>query len=180
MREISYLQKLDEVLQAPLGVAKAPALVFQEADLSVRVLRDVFLSEFEKAIIDSPKQFERVTNFFQRTAPELVGGVELYEGKKPLFEKWKINQEIESTLNRRVDLPSGGYLIIDYTEALTVIDVNSGSFTGRGKGGSRKRSPKSTPRRRMRPYGSCGCATSAASSSSISSTWPEPATATKS
>ena len=57
---------------------KAPALVFQEADLSVRVLRDVFLSEFEKAIIDSEKQFERVTNFFQRTAPELVDGVELY------------------------------------------------------------------------------------------------------
>ena len=76
-----------------------------------------------------------MTNFFQRTAPELVDGVELYEGKKPLLEKWKIDEEIESTLNRRVDLPSGGYLIIDYAEALTVIDVNSGSFTGRGKGG---------------------------------------------
>ncbi|HEV2791820.1 MAG TPA: Rne/Rng family ribonuclease [Solirubrobacterales bacterium] len=135
VREISYLQKLNEVLERRADGSKAPALVFQEADLPVRVLRDVFLSEFEKAIIDSPKQFERVTNFFQRTAPELVGGVELYEGTKPLFEKWKINEEIESTLNRRVDLPSGGYLIIDYTEALTVIDVNSGSFTGRGKGG---------------------------------------------
>ena len=101
----------------------------------MRVLRDVFLSEFEKAIIDSEKQFERVTSFFQRTAPELVDGVELYKGKKPLFEKWGIDKEIESTLNRRVDLPSGGYLIIDYAEALTVIDVNSGSFTGRGKGG---------------------------------------------
>ena len=102
----------------------------------MRVLRDVFLSEFEKAIIDSEKQFERVTNFFQRTAPELVDGVELYKGEKQsLFEKWKIDKEIESTLNRRVDLPSGGYLIIDYAEALTVIDVNSGSFTGRGKGG---------------------------------------------
>ena len=76
-----------------------------------------------------------MTSFFQRTAPELVDGVELYEGPKPLFEKWGIDEEIESTLNRRVDLPSGGYLIIDYAEALTVIDVNSGSFTGRGKGG---------------------------------------------
>ncbi len=115
---------------------KAPAMVFQEADLSVRVLRDVFLNEFETAIIDSEKQFERVTSFFQRTAPELVGGVEMYKGqKKSLFEKYGIDKEIESTLNRRVDLPSGGYLIIDYTEALTVIDVNSGSFTGRGKGG---------------------------------------------
>ena len=101
----------------------------------MRVLRDVFLSDFEAAIIDSDKQFERVTSFFQRTAPELVGGVEQYKGKKPLFEKWGIDKEIESTLNRRVDLPSGGYLIIDYAEALTVIDVNSGSFTGRGKGG---------------------------------------------
>jgi ribonuclease G len=135
VREISYLQRLNEVLQRRTEEAKAPALVFQEADLSVRVLRDVFLSEFEKAIIDSEKQFERVTSFFQRTAPELVGGVELYSESKPLFEKFKIDREIESTLNRRVDLPSGGYLIIDYTEALTVIDVNSGSFTGRGKGG---------------------------------------------
>jgi ribonuclease G len=135
VREISYLQKLNEVLERRAEGSKAPALVFQEADLSIRVLRDVFLSEFEKAIIDSPKQFERVTNFFQRTAPELVEGVELYEGKKPLLEKWKVDEEIESTLNRRVDLPSGGYLIIDYTEALTVLDVNSGSFTGRGKGG---------------------------------------------
>jgi ribonuclease G len=136
VREIGYLQKLNEVLQRRAKDSKAPAMVFQEADLSVRVLRDVFLSEFERAIIDSEKQFERVTNFFQRTAPELVGGVELYEDRKQsLFEKWKIDAEIESTLNRRVDLPSGGYLIIDYAEALTVIDVNSGSFTGRGKGG---------------------------------------------
>ncbi len=135
VREIKYLQKLDEVLGRRAKSSKAPALVFQEADLSIRVLRDVFLSEFEKAVIDSPKQYERVTNFFLRTAPELVDGVELYKGKKPLFEKWKIDEEIESTLSRRVDLPSGGYLVIDYAEALTVIDVNSGSFTGRGKGG---------------------------------------------
>jgi ribonuclease G len=136
VREIGYLKKLNEVLERRSDETKAPALVFQEADLSIRVLRDVFLSEFEKAIIDSEKQFERVTNFFQRTAPELLDGVELYKGEKQsLFEKWKIDEEIESTLNRRVDLPSGGYLIIDYTEALTVIDVNSGSFTGRGKGG---------------------------------------------
>ncbi len=136
VREIGYLEKLNEVLDRRAEASKAPAMVFQEADLSVRVLRDVFLSEFERAIIDSEKQFERVTNFFQRTAPELVDGVELYKGEKQsLFEKWKIDEEIESTLNRRVDLPSGGYLVIDYAEALTVIDVNSGSFTGRGKGG---------------------------------------------
>jgi ribonuclease G len=135
VREIGYLHKLNDVLERRAENVKAPDLIFQEADLPVRVLRDVFLSDFETACIDSEKQFERVTSFFQRTAPELVGGVELYKGKKPLFEKWGIDKEIESTLSRRVDLPSGGYLIIDYAEALTVIDVNSGSFTGRGKGG---------------------------------------------
>ncbi len=135
VREIGYLHKLNDVLERRTEQIEAPDLVFQEADLPVRVLRDVFLSDFEKAIIDSPKQHERVTSFFQRTAPELVDGVELYEDKKPLFEKWGIDKEIQSTLGRRADLPSGGYLIIDYAEALTVIDVNSGSFTGRGKGG---------------------------------------------
>jgi ribonuclease G len=135
VREIGYLHKLNDVLQRRTEQIVAPDLVFQEADLPVRVLRDVFLSDFEKAIIDSPKQFERVTSFFQRTAPELVDGVELYEERKPLFEKWGIDKEIESTLGKRVDLASGGYLIIDYAEALTVMDVNSGSFTGRGKGG---------------------------------------------
>ncbi|HEU4461515.1 MAG TPA: ribonuclease E/G, partial [Solirubrobacterales bacterium] len=103
--------------------------------LRLRDIGGIIVIDFEKAVIDSPKQFDRVTGFFQRTAPELVEKVELYENPKPLLEKWGIDKEIESTLNRRVDLPSGGYLIIDYTEALTVIDVNSGSFTGRGKGG---------------------------------------------
>jgi ribonuclease G len=134
-REVGYLHKLNEVLQRRAGQTKAPALVFQEADLPVRVLRDVFLSDFERATIDSEKQYERVTGFFQRTAPELVKGVELYRGKKPLFEKWGAEEAIQSTLSRRVDLPSGGYLMIDYAEALTVIDVNSGSFTGRARGG---------------------------------------------
>jgi ribonuclease G len=135
VREVGYLHKLYDVLERRAEKTKGLGLVFQEADLPVRVLRDVFLSDFEKAVIDSPKQLDRVTNFFQRTAPELVGKVELYEGSKPLLDKWEVNKEIESTLVRRVDLPSGGYLIIDYTEALTVVDVNSGSFTGRGKGG---------------------------------------------
>ena len=109
-------------------------MVFQEADLSIRVLRDVLVEEFEGAIIDDAKQHDRVTNFLQRTAPELVDRVELYKGKKPLLEEWDVESAFDSVLSRRVDLPSGGYLMIDYAEALTVIDINTGSFTGRGKG----------------------------------------------
>src|SRR6185503_6334966 len=90
--------------------------------------------EFDGAIIDDEKQHHRVTSFFQRTAPELVKHVELYEGKEPLFEKMGVEEAYRSVLSRRVDLPSGGYMMIDYAEALTVIDINTGSFTGRGKG----------------------------------------------
>jgi ribonuclease G len=134
-RDLDYLHKLYEVLERRAKEAKAPSMVFQEADLSIRVLRDVLAKEFDGAVIDDPKQHHRVTSFFQRTAPELVDYVELYEGEEPLFEREGAEDAFRSVLSRRVDLPSGGYLMIDYAEALTVIDVNTGSFTGRGKGG---------------------------------------------
>jgi len=132
-RELQYLFKLNEVLGKRVETTQAPGLVFQEADLSVRVVRDIFSAHFEKAIVDDEKQFQRLTSFFTRTAPELVDRVELYQGSEPLFERHGVESVLASTLSRRVDLPSGGYLMIDYAEALTVIDVNSGSFTGRGK-----------------------------------------------
>ena len=132
-RELLYLFKLNEVLQKRVAETTAPALVFQEADLSVRVVRDIFSSAFERAIVDDPKQYHRLVSFFSRTAPELVDQVELWEEDQPLFEAFGVEQVLDSTMSRRVDLPSGGYLMIDYAEALTVIDVNSGSFVGRGK-----------------------------------------------
>ena len=134
-REITYLHKLHEVLQKRGTDSAAPSMVFQEADLAVRVVRDIFSKQFERAIVDDPKQHHRLESFFTRTAPELLERLELYKDEKnPLFEKFGIEEAIQSTLRRRVDLPSGGYLLIEYTEAMTVIDVNSGSFTGRGKG----------------------------------------------
>ena len=133
-RELLYLFKLHEVLGKRVEETPAPGLVFQEADLSVRVVRDIFSAHFERAIVDDPKQHQRLVSFFTRTAPELVDRVELYEEKEPLFATYGVEKVIDGLMTRRVDLPSGGYLIIDYAEALTVIDVNSGSFIGRGKG----------------------------------------------
>jgi ribonuclease G len=134
-RELLYLFKLNEVLQKRVAETAGPALVFQEADLSVRVVRDIFSKDFERAVVDDPKQHHRLLSFFSRTAPELVERVELWEDQEtPLFEAFGVEQVLASTLSRRVELPSGGYLVIDYAEALTVIDVNSGSFIGRGKG----------------------------------------------
>jgi ribonuclease G len=133
-REMQYLKRLDEVVEQRAEKAEAGEMIFQEADLSIRVVRDVLVEEFEAAVIDDPKQHDRVNKFLQRTAPELADSVELYEDKKPVFEAWDVEKVFDSVLSRRVDLPSGGYLMIDYAEALTVIDINTGSFTGRGKG----------------------------------------------
>ncbi len=136
-RELQYLFKLNEVLQKRVEETVAPDMVFQEADLSIRVVRDIFSAHFEKAVVDDEKQHQRLLSFFSRTAPELVDRVELWDTESeplPLFEAFGVEPVIEGMLERRVNLPSGGYLVIDYAEALTVIDVNSGSYTGRGKG----------------------------------------------
>ncbi|CAB4857025.1 unannotated protein [freshwater metagenome] len=132
-RELPYLFKLHEVLQQRAAQQEAPSLVFQEADLSVRVVRDIFSADFERAVVDDEKQYQRLVSFFTRTAPELVDRVELHQGSSPLFEEYAVEQVIQGLTSGRVDLPSGGYLMIDYAEALTVFDVNSGSFVGRGK-----------------------------------------------
>ena len=180
-RELKYLHKLHEVLEKRVEETPAPGLVFQEADLSVRVVRDIFSAHFERAIVDDEQQYHRLVSFFTRTAPELVERVELWNEKEPLFEAYAVDKAIEGVLSRRVDLPSGGYLIIDYAEALTVIDVNSGQLhrPRQGRRASRTRSRAPTSRRPRRSSTSCGCATSAASSSSTSSTWPARATATR-
>jgi len=133
-RELQYLFKLHEVLLKRVESTPAPNLVFQEADLSVRVVRDIFSAHFERAIVDDEQQQHRLVSFFARTAPELVDRVEVYDGGGSLFEAYGVDAVIDGLMSRRVDLPSGGYLMIDYAEALTVIDVNSGSFIGRGKG----------------------------------------------
>ena len=132
-RELPYLFKLYSVLQQRAEKQVAPSLVFQEADLSVRVVRDIFSADFEKAIVDDEQQYQRLVSFFTRTAPELVDRVELWQDSTPLIDAYEVDKVIDGLMSKRVDLPSGGYLLIDYAEALTVIDVNTGSFVGRGK-----------------------------------------------
>ena len=133
-RELQYLFRLHEVLESRVQDSRAPTMVFQEADLPIRVVRDVYSREFDRAVIDDEKQHHRMTSFFTRTAPELVDRVELHKGDHLLFESSGVDDVFRDTLSRRVDLPHGGYLMIDHAEALTVIDVNTGSYTGRGRG----------------------------------------------
>src|SRR5213596_3229324 len=97
-RELEYLFKLNEVLQKRVAEMTAPALVFQEADLSVRVVRDIFSAHFERAIVDDEKQHHRLVSFFSRTAPELVERVELWQGAEPLFEAYGVDKAIDGVL----------------------------------------------------------------------------------
>jgi ribonuclease G len=133
-RDLVFLQRLWATIQKKAESAKAPELVYEEAELPLRIVRDLFAGDFVGAQIDDERTHKRIVSYLKKTSPHMIERVHRYRGKAPLFEAFGIDQEIRSTLERRVDLPSGGYLIFDYAEAFTVIDVNTGRFVGsRGK-----------------------------------------------
>ncbi len=129
-RDLAFLMKLWKSIEANAEKAKAPALVYQEAELPLRVTRDLFTGDFVKAVVDDEKTFKRIVGYLKKTSPHMVDRVIRYREKTPLFEQTGVEDAIQSTISRRVDLPSGGYLIFDYAEAFTVIDVNTGRFVG--------------------------------------------------
>jgi len=111
---------------------KAPRLLHEEPELTVRVVRDLFTEgEFKEMVTDSPAIYERVTSYLQDVAPDLVPKVRMHEGKLPVLETYHVTEQIHKALERKVWLPSGGYIVIDRTEAMTVIDVNTGKHVGK-------------------------------------------------
>jgi ribonuclease G len=129
-RDLVFLQKLWKSIDTRAKNAKPPTLLYQEAELPLRVTRDLFTEQFERAYVDEDRAFKRIVGYLKKTSPHMVERVVRYKEKPPLMEAYGVEAEINSTLNRRVDLPSGGYLIFDYAEAFTVIDVNTGRFVG--------------------------------------------------
>jgi ribonuclease G len=115
---------------------KAPACVHPDLDLILRSIRDLFSDEVEKLVIDDRAEYERVISFVEQVAPELKNQVELYAGEEPIFDEYGIEQELIRASNRKVWLKSGGYIIIDQTEALVAIDVNSGRYVGKKGAGA--------------------------------------------
>ena len=128
--DLEFLMKLWKQIQARAKEAQPPCLVFEEAELPLRVTRDLFTGDFEKALVDDDRTLKRIQGYLKKTSPHMAERVSRYRDKVPLFEAFGVDAEIRSTLSRRVDLPSGGYLIFDYAEAFTVIDVNTGRFVG--------------------------------------------------
>ena len=136
-RDLVFLQRLWKTIEAKAKGSTAPELVYEEAELPLRIVRDLFAGDFVGAQIDDERTHKRIVSYLKKTSPHMIERVHRYRGKEPLFEASGIEQEIRSTLERRVDLPSGGYLVFDYAEAFTVIDVNTGRFVGsRGKSAS--------------------------------------------
>jgi ribonuclease G len=129
-RDLLFLQKLWKSIDARAKTAKPPLLLYQEAELPLRVTRDLFTEGFERALVDDERTFKRIVGYLKKTSPHMVERVVRYKEKPPLMEAYGVDAEIKSTLSRRVDLPSGGYLVFDYAEAFTVIDVNTGRFVG--------------------------------------------------
>jgi ribonuclease G len=132
-RDMRYLSRLWSRLKKKADTVKAPGLVHKEVDISLEVTRDLFNDTCESLIVDDPKRHKAILSFLDKEAPELLPKVHLHTGDEPLFTAYGIEEEIAKALERRVPLPSGGNLVIDHAEALTVIDVNTGRFT-RGKG----------------------------------------------
>ncbi len=133
-RDLVFLQRLWRTIQAKAKSATAPTLVYEEAELPLRIVRDLFAGDFIGARIDDDRTHRRIVSYLKKTSPHMVERVHRYRDNPPLFEASGVDAEIRSTLDRRVDLPSGGYLVFDYAEAFTVIDVNTGRFVGsRGK-----------------------------------------------
>ena len=128
--DIAYLRKIWRDLQAQSKSAAPPSMLYQELSLSQRVLRDFVNPETARIVIDSRENFQKLTSFAAEYTPTVAPLLFHYTGERPLFDLHGVEDEIQKALARRVDLKSGGYLIIDQTEAMTTIDVNTGGFVG--------------------------------------------------
>ncbi|HLU30833.1 MAG TPA: Rne/Rng family ribonuclease, partial [Acidimicrobiia bacterium] len=128
--DISRLVKTWEEVTEKASEGGAPRIIYEEPDLLIRVIREHFTPDFRRMLIEDRAAYDSVIAYLRATAPDLVSKVQLYEDEMPLFERYHVDDQLRKALERRVYLPSGGHLVIDRTEALTVIDVNTGKFVG--------------------------------------------------
>ena len=137
VKEEDLRRDLERVLEAWAAIekkaasSKAPALIYEEPELELRVIRDLFNSSIAKAIVDDRELEEKLRDYIRSTTPDLDHRLELYDGELPIFEEHRVAEQIRKSLDRRVWLPSGGHIVMDRTEAMTVVDVNTGKFVGK-------------------------------------------------
>ncbi|HET6511991.1 MAG TPA: Rne/Rng family ribonuclease [Candidatus Kapabacteria bacterium] len=128
------LQKLLDIwkeIETKIKDIEPPTLVYQDSSITSSVMRDLFSPDVSRIVIDSKKMYREVMEYVEWAAPNLTGAVEQYKASEPMFDSFDIEHQIESSLSRKIPLPSGGYLFIEHTEAMVVIDVNSGRYAAR-------------------------------------------------
>jgi ribonuclease E len=130
--DVQRLQMQWEEISRRVETQQAPVLLHSEPDLLIKIVRDVFNEDFQKMVISGEDAKEAITAYLQSVAPDLLERVEVYEGSKDIFDEYRVGEQIAKALDRKVYLPSGGSLVIDRTEAMTVVDVNTGKFVGSG------------------------------------------------
>ena len=127
-RDLAYLLRLWKVIVRRIRKLSAPVDIYEESDMIIRTIRDIFTSEVDTIYIDEPSAYERAKEFLHLVMPRYVSRLQLYDGKEPLYHKYHLDEEIAKMYRREVPLAAGGSIVIDQTEALVAIDVNSGSF----------------------------------------------------
>ena len=127
-RDLNYLLRLWQTIVRRIKKSPAPVDIYEESDMIIRTIRDIYNGEIDAVWIDEPESFERAREFMKIVMPRHVNRIKLYDGKEPIFHKYKIEDEIVRIQNRHVPLKGGGSIVIDQTEALVAIDVNSGNF----------------------------------------------------
>jgi ribonuclease E len=127
-RDLDYLVRLWRVVVKRIGNSKAPAEIYQESDMITRTIRDTFTSDIESIWVDEPNHFQTAQEFLNIVMPRYASRIKLYEGREPLFHKYGLEDEIGRIQQRHVPLPQGGSIVIEQTEAMVAIDVNSGNF----------------------------------------------------
>ncbi|WP_454141536.1 Rne/Rng family ribonuclease [Microbacterium lacticum] len=131
-RDVQRLTSQWEHISTQLETVQAPVLLHAEPDLLVKIVRDVFNEDFSKMLIQGEDAYQTITAYLAGVAPDLLERVEKYDDEQDPFDRFRVSEQIEKALDRKVWLPSGGSLVIDRTEAMTVVDVNTGKFVGTG------------------------------------------------
>jgi ribonuclease E len=130
-RDLQRVLEMWEEISAKATKAKAPVLLNEEPELELRVIRDLFNREVSSCVVEGRELEHKLRDYIRTTTPSLDHRLELYEGELPIFEEYRVVEQIRKSLDRKVWLPSGGHIVIDRTEAMTVIDVNTGKFVGK-------------------------------------------------
>jgi len=129
--DMDYLVRHWDTIRKKCEAASAPTLIHRELSLSLRAVRDMFTADMDQIVVDSEEEYVRIRDFTSQFFPRLLDQIELYRGSQPIFEHYGVEIELARALDKKVWLKSGGYIVIEQTEALTVIDVNTGKYVGR-------------------------------------------------